>query len=136
MTAETLKGNNLGIGGPQANLTVAQVQAMLDAHPYQNVKAFGKFDTPTGAAHPATSYGFNYTATKSAVGKYIITFTVDMPHEHYTVTTGYADTAGTIQVVSSTSYAVGSFQIWIKDGTNSFSDASEFIHFAVHEYST
>jgi len=134
MPAKTLKGNNAAIGSTQDDLTVAEVQAMLAVGWNLLARAYGRFDTPAGAAHPTTESGFNYDATKTAVGKYTVTFTDAMTDAAYTVTTGYEDTTGTIQVVSIYNVTTTSFEIHVKDGTNSYSDASEFLHFAVHSY--
>ncbi|MCK4962353.1 MAG: hypothetical protein KAS19_07695, partial [Anaerolineales bacterium] len=131
MPATTIKGNASGSAATPSNLLPSQIQTLIDYDPKLQSKAFCHFTT---VASPVAT-GFNISGvSNTAVGKYRVSFTNAMSGTTYTVTHSILDTSGTIFLFTITSQTTGYFDLELKNGAGTLSDASEGVGINVLEY--
>tara|TARA_R100001082_G_C4330762_1_gene145515 strand:- start:4 stop:525 length:522 start_codon:yes stop_codon:yes gene_type:complete len=118
-----------GLSGYESR--IATLEAIMQFIP----KAFGRFTTAASPSLYATSYNVASIA-RGGTGQYAVTIDTDMTTANYTVLLSYEDSTATIQTVSASSIAATGFNIAIRDSSNSLSDASESVTFAVFENNT
>ena len=113
------------------NVRVAALEAKMQFIP----KAFGRFTTVASPALYATSYNVA-SVSRSGAGQYAVVIDTDMTTANYTVLLSFEDSTGTIMTVISGSHATTGFSIAIRNASNSLSDDSESVSFAVFENNT
>ena len=119
----------VGLSGYEAR--IATLEAIMQFIP----KAFGRFTTVSSPALLGTSYNVA-SVSRSGTGQYSVAIDTDMSTSNYTVLLSYEDSTATIQTVAASSIATTGFNIGIRDASNSLSDASESVTFAVFENNT
>ena len=119
----------VGLSGYEAR--IAALEAKMQFIP----KAFGRFTTVSSPALLGTSYNVASVST-SGTGQYSVVIDTDMSTTNYTVLLSYEDSTATIQTVSASSIAATGFNIGVRDASNSLSDDSESVTFAVFENNT
>ena len=110
---------------------IAALEAKMQFIP----KAFGRFTTVASPALLGTSYNVA-SVSRSGTGQYSVVIDTDMSTTNYTVLLSYEDSTATIQTVSASSIAATGFNIGVRDASNSLSDDSESVTFAVFENNT
>ena len=118
-----------GLSGFEAR--IAALEAKMQFIP----KAFGRFTTVSSPALLGTSYNVA-SVSRSGTGQYSVVIDTDMSTANYTVLLSYEDSTATIQTVSASSIATTGFNIGVRDASNSLSDDSESVTFAVFENNT
>ena len=119
----------VGLSGYEAR--IAALEAKMQFIP----KAFGRFTTVSSPALLGTSYNVA-SVSRSGTGQYSVEIDTDLSTTNYTVLLSYEDSTATIQTVSSSSIAATGFNIGVRDASNSLSDDSESVTFAVFENNT
>ena len=119
----------VGLSGFEAR--IAALEAKMQFIP----KAFGRFTTVASPALLGTSYNVA-SVSRSGTGQYSVVIDTDMTTANYTVLLSYEDSTATIQTVSASSIATTGFNIGVRDASNSLSDDSESVTFAVFENNT
>jgi len=119
----------VGLSGYEAR--IAALEAKMQFIP----KAFGRFTTVSSPALLGTSYNVS-SISRSGAGQYSVVINTDMSTTNYTVLLSYEDSTGTIMTCSASSIATTGFNIAIRDASNSLSDDSESVTFAVFENNT
>ena len=118
-----------GLSGYEAR--IAALEAKMQFIP----KAFGRFTTVSSPALLGTSYNVA-SVSRSGTGQYSVVIDTDMSTTNYTILLSYEDSTATIQTVSASSIAATGFNIGVRDASNSLSDDSESVTFAVFENNT
>ena len=118
-----------GLSGYEAR--IAALEAKMQFIP----KAFGRFTTVASPALLGTSYNVA-SVSRSGTGQYSVVIDTDMSTTNYTILLSYEDSTATIQTVSASSIAATGFNIGVRDASNSLSDDSESVTFAVFENNT
>ena len=119
----------VGLSGYEAR--IAALEAKMQFIP----KAFGRFTTVSSPVLLGTSYNVA-SVSRSGAGQYSVVIDTDMSTTNYTVLLSYEDSTGTIMTCSASSIAATGFNIAIRDASNSLSDDSESVTFAVFENNT
>ncbi len=119
----------VGLSGYEAR--IAALEAKMQFIP----KAFGRFTTVSSPVLLGTSYNVS-SISRSGAGQYSVVIDTDMSTVNYTVLLSYEDSTGTIMTCSASSIAATGFNIAIRDASNSLSDDSESVTFAVFENNT
>ena len=119
----------VGLSGYEAR--IAALEAKMQFIP----KAFGRFTTGSIPALLGTSYNVA-SVSRSGTGQYSVVIDTDMSTTNYTILLSYEDSTATIQTVSASSIAATGFNIGVRDASNSLSDDSESVTFAVFENNT